>query len=252
MFISGDNNHYSRFQYVMIPFSLLVLGSLVAGWWNEQAEGSDGPARARSMALPVGGMFAVLVLFTIYYNAHLYLEPFSNHGAQDLAQRLKPYASKNYTMVVTEAGDLPFYSEWRAIDALGLNDAYIAHHEHYPTAAYLDQYKPEILLYRVWGDYSSNAEYRAQLGGAPVETKDVLTVMDMALARYAKEHGYVLAAMWGTDRCIADVYWVRSDFADRDAILSDIRDHPYYAQGSGKLTTDFRDIPLPTAVCQAL
>ena len=251
MFISADNNHYSRFQYVMIPFSLLVLGGLVAGWWNEQAEGSDGAARVRSMALPVGGVFAVLVLLTIYYNARLYLAPFSNYGAQNLAQRLKPYASKNYTMVVTEAGDLPLYSKWRAIDAVGLNDAYIAHHEHYPTTAYLDQYKPEILQYRVWGDYVSNAEYLAQLGGPPVETKDVLTLVDMALARYAKEHGYVLAAVWGTDRCIADVYWVRSDFADRDAILSDIRDHTYYAQESGKLTTDFRNIPPPTAVCQA-
>jgi hypothetical protein len=30
-------------------------------------------------------------------------------------------------MAVTEAGQFPFYSKWKATDVLGLNDAHIAH-----------------------------------------------------------------------------------------------------------------------------
>jgi arabinofuranosyltransferase len=249
MMISLDNNHFSRFQYVMVPLSLLALGGLTSDWWRELQGRSDG--MAKTLALPLGGILAALIVVATYYNMHLYLRPFSNLGAQNLAARLKPYAAKNYSMVMTEAGDLPFYSEWRAVDAYGLNDEYIAHHNRRPSPEYLDTYRPEIIMYRVWGDYVSVAEFQAQLGGPAVETKSALTTEDMILDQYARQRGYVIAAIWGARQCVADVYWVRSDFADRDAIISAIRDHPYYTQEEGMLAADFRGVPAPTAPCTA-
>jgi hypothetical protein len=248
MMISLNNNHFSRFQYVMVPLSLLVLGGLAAGWWRE-LEARETLESVGVIKLPLEGILVGMVVCAIYYNMHLYLRPFSNLGAQDLAARLKPFASKNYTMVVTEAGDLPFYSEWRAVDALGLNDAYIAHHNRRPSDEYLDSYRPEIILYRVWGDVVSVDEFRAQLGRTDVKTNNLLTTNDMILDHYARQRGYAMAAIWGASLCDADVYWVRSDFADRDAILSAIRDHPYYAQATGQLAFDFRGTAAPTVSC---
>ena len=254
MMISGDNNHFSRFQYIMIPISLLTLGGFAATWWRELDSPAEGTTVSRRAALtvPMAAMFLILCAVSIYYNGHLYRDPqpFSNRGAQDLAARLKPYASKRYTMVVTEAGDLPFYSEWKAVDALGLNDAFVAHHGRQLTEAYLDSYRPELILYRAWGIYHSPEQFSAQLGGPRVATDDQLTMNDMLLDHYSRQRGYVLAAVYGAELCLSDVYWVRSDFADRDAILSAIRDHPYYTQTSGQLAHNFAGTPAPTVPCR--
>jgi hypothetical protein len=192
----------------------------------------------------------LLFVFAIFYNMHLYDFSFSNAGGQELAVRLRPYAAKNYTMVVTEAGDIPFYSEWRAIDAIGLNDAYIAHHGGVITKEYLDRYKPEIILYHDLGGALKAADAVAAATGGTVMTKDALTQNALVLRRYAIEHGYVMAARWGPVYCDDyHVYWVRPDFPDRDAIVSAIRDHPYYWQGSGQLSYDFSHVPDPSAPC---
>jgi hypothetical protein len=251
MMISSDNNHFSRFQYVMVPLSMLAIGGMAADWWREQEAGGR---VKEDLKFAVGAVLVGLFVCGIYYNMHLHAAAFSNRGAQDLAARLKPYAAKNYTMVVTEAGDLPFYSEWRAVDALGLNDAYVAHSKsHLLTDEYLDSYRPEILLYRVWGDFVDVKNFQAQLGAEAenlgYHADDVLTKNDVMLDRYARSHGYVLAAIWGARLCQSDVYWVRGDFADRDAIVSAIRDHAYYTQADGELAHDFRGAAAPTAAC---
>ena len=252
MFVSPDNNHFSRFQYVMVPLSMLAIGGMTAEWWRNQEGGGKISLDATwttGLRIPLGAVVLGLFMCGIYYNLHLYTSPFSNRGAQDLAARLKPFAAKNYTMVVTEAGDLPFYSEWRAVDAFGLNDAYVAHHNRKLSEEYLDRYRPEIILYRVWGQFVSVDEFRAQLGGPEVKSTGLLTTTDMFLNRYARERGYVLAAIWGAEQCQADVYWVRPDFADRDAVLSAIRDHPYYTQDTGKLSSNFAGVPAPSVPC---
>ena len=253
MFVSPDNNHFSRFQYVMVPLSMLAIGGMTAEWWRAQEGGGKVSLDATwttGLRIPLGAVVLGLIVCGIYYNLHLSTAQFSNRGAQDLAARLKPYAAKNYTMVVTEAGDLPFYSEWRAIDAFGLNDAYVAHHGRQLSEEYLDSYRPEIILYRVRGIYGSVDEFRAQLGQGDVRTTDFLTANDMLLDHYARQRGYVLAAIWGAEQCDADLYWVRSDFADRDAVISAIRDHPYYTQDTGQLAYDFRAASAPTAPCR--
>ena len=246
--ISADNNHYSRFQYVMVPLSLMALGGLTAKWWREfeQQNRSNEIAAVRKSLVCV---MMLLFVFAIFYSLHMYKVPFSNAGGQQLAERLRPYAGKNYTMVVTEAGDIPFYSEWRAIDTLGLNDAFIAHHGGVITEQYLDRYKPEVILYHDVGGAIKGADTEAAATGGIVTTKDLLTLNALVLRKYALKHGYVFAAKWGAESCNYHVYWVRPDFPDRDAIISAIRDYPYYAQGSGQLSLDFSHMPDPSLPC---
>ncbi len=245
MLISLDNNHFARFQYVMVPLSMLALGGLVTVWWQEIESAHLDVA---ALKVPLGWVTAVLFGCACFYNMHLYLAPFSNVGAQQLAARLKPYAAKNYTMVVTEAGDLPFYSEWRTVDALGLNDEFIAHHGGILTEAYLDTYHPELIMYHQWRVYGKMAEYKVP--AHLIDPANKLELNNLVLHDYAVKHGYVLAAMWGSTYCSYHVFWVKPDFADSAAIVSAIRDHPYYMQVTGSLSFDFRNAPAPSIPCE--
>ena len=246
--IALENNHFSRFQYVMVPLSLFSLGGLVSVWWQEIE--SARPQEAETLKRPLAAVMALMFVFAIIYDMHLYLKPFSNIGAQELGLRLQPYAAKNYSMVMTEAGDLPFYSEWRAVDEGGLNDSFVAHNHGLLTEAYIDLYQPEILMYHVWTMHRSVADLKAQAEGivSPGVTGR-LSLNDAMMHNYAVKHGYVLAAIWGGTYCDYHVYWVKRDFADSAAIVSAIRDHPYYMQETGQLAYDFRDAPSPSIPC---
>ncbi|RSL19424.1 hypothetical protein EDE15_5091 [Edaphobacter aggregans] len=243
-----ENNHFSRFQYVMVPLSMFFLGGLVTVWWRELE--STRPREAETLKRPLAAMMALMFVFAIIYNMHLYLKPFSNVGAQELGLRLQPYAAKNYSMVITEAGDLPFYSEWRAVDEGGLNDSFVARNKGLLTEAYIDRYQPEILMYHVWAMHRTVADLKAQTEGVvSPEVTGKLSLNDAMMHNYAVKHGYVLAAVWGGTYCDYHVYWVKRDFADSDAIVSAIRDHPYYMQETGQLAYDFRDAPAPSIPC---
>ncbi len=78
---------------------------------------------------------------------------------------------------------------------------------------------------------------------------DKLSLNDAIMHNYAIKHGYVLAAVWGGTYCDYHVYWVKPNFADSNAIVSAIRDHPYYMQETGQLSYDFRDAPVPSIPC---
>jgi arabinofuranosyltransferase len=249
MLISMDNNHFARFQYVMVPLSMLTLGGLASEAWKKLNE--DCPTQAKAVERPLVAVLLTLFAFTIFYNMHLYRVPFSNVGALELAERLRPYATKNYTMAVTEAGDLPLYSEWKAIDEGGFNDVFIARNKGLVTEEYLDRYKPEIIMYRVMGIYHSVNEVRAQILGVvpPEGTNDRLTLNDITMREYAVKHGYLQAAIWGGQYCDYHVFWVKPDMEDTNAIVSAIRDYPYYMQETGQLSYDFRDAPVPSIPC---
>jgi arabinofuranosyltransferase len=245
--ISNDNNHFSRFQYVLVPLSLLELGGFAATWWFELK--LTRPAEAAVLQRPISCVWLLLVAASVFYNMHLYLLPFSNAGAQELAERLRPLAPKGYTMLTTEAGDLPFYSQWRAVDLLGLNDASIAHHGGVVTQQYLDEVKPDLIIYRDLAWPMRQADLQAAANGGIPTTTNQLTLDARAARDYAMSHGYILAAKLGGRNCDTLTFWVKPNLPDTAAILSDIRDHPYYSQVYGELSYDFRDAPPPTFPC---
>ncbi len=65
-------------------------------------------------------------------------------------------------MATSEAGLLPLYSQWNAIDTWGLNDEWIAHHGEI-TADYLDRYKPELIIFHAHFSPLSSADHTRSL-----------------------------------------------------------------------------------------
>jgi len=77
--------------------------------------------------------------------------PYERDGRLEMAQMLADYRGKGYVIAVTEAGFVPYYSGWTAIDTWGLNDQFIAH-DGGITEEYLDTYKPQCIMFH---DYYS-------------------------------------------------------------------------------------------------
>jgi hypothetical protein len=141
-------------------------------------------------------------------------------------------------MAVTEAGDLPFYSEWRTLDALGLNDATIAHHGGLLSTGELDGHPPELLMVHV--DSGAGPEFLRELANAPPNPTGGWSNFEV-LNYYAATHGYTLAAAWGSGPCNLHFYWLRPGIPDYAALLQQIRRAPYIFLDNGEVAYDFRN-----------
>jgi hypothetical protein len=140
-------------------------------------------------------------------------------GRFDLALMLKDYAGRGYTMATTEAGLLPYYSEWNAVDVYGYNDRWIAHHG--LSAEYLDQRSPELIV--IAGTFPL-------AGGRPaIET----------MKQFVEMNDYVLAAAYGADPAKVHYYYVRRGFADAEGLVRRIRGLDYTWYMSGRRAIDF-------------
>jgi len=242
--LSNANNHFGRFQYALVPIVLMSAPALARGltdvlptldthrWTRLQRAGA---LLAVTFAVAAGMLYSSRT--TSYYQ--------TAWGMRTFALRLQPLAARGYTMAVTEAGALPLYSEWNAIDGLGLNDAYVAHHRHL-DAAYLDRFHPELVMTHI--DRFDPQEFTA--GGLAHEppANDGAYNTDY-LNFYAATHGYTLAAAWGADQCNLHLYWLRPGFADYATVLADIRDHSYVFLDDGFTAHDYRNEMETTQVC---
>ena len=125
-----------------------------------------------------------------------------------IGKALEPFADKGYTVVASEAGWIPYFSRWRAIDPFGLNDEYIAHNG--LSFEYLDQQHPDVIMYH----QVKNPQ--------PPRWADMVAM----LRDYAEARGFVLAAV--VERKGPEdlhVYWVRPDNPDADALIRAITEH---------------------------
>jgi len=66
---------------------------------------------------------------------------------------LQPFAAYNYTVASDFAGALPYYSGWRHVDMLGLNDKFIAKNKE-ATLDYVQQVKPDLII-MPWYSYGN-------------------------------------------------------------------------------------------------
>lgn len=114
-------------------------------------------------------------------------------------------------MATTEAGLLPLYSKWRAIDTWGLNDKWIAHNREI-TQEYLERQRPDMIVFH---DVASNTLGTRWL-------KQILV-----LREYAQSHHFTLAAAFGVSPEDVIFYYVKSDLAERDEIVHDIGSMDY-------------------------
>jgi hypothetical protein len=156
-----------------------------------------------------------------------------------MAKMLSDYRGKGYVIATTEAGLLPYYSGWDAVDTWGLNDQWIAHNGAV-TAEYLDEYKPEIIMFH---DYYSTL--------VPPKLTDANLAqrwfsMTILMKTYAEENGYVLAAIFGDSPYDTHYYYVRADFEDSEELIEKISQMKnYYYPTTGKRSINYAGFPEP-------
>ena len=187
---------------------MLLLIAILAG--IKLLAGRELGARASHLAL----IFLVTVTALVIFNAQaayrlansFYPTVFDDREA--IGKALEPFADKGYTVVATEAGWIPYFSRWRAIDPFGLNDEYVTHHG--LSFEYLDQQGADVIM------------YHQVKNPHPPRWADMVAL----LRDYAQARGYILAAIIqrkGPDDL--HVYWVKPDNPDAQALIRAITEH---------------------------
>jgi hypothetical protein len=229
--LSGETNDLGRFQYAVLPLVLISWVPLLQGTmrdWNLPGYlAMDNQRRVLLVAL-----LSFAAGAAILYRHSMNEPPKSNHGTYDVAFVLNKYKQPGYTIATTEAGLLPLYSDWRAVDAWGLNDQWIAHHGTI-TESYLDGYRPQVIMFHA---YFSPA--------APVPRSDgpsgeAWTSMVGILKDYAEKNKYLLAASYGSTPHDTHNYYVRPDFPESAEIVKAIRAMTYHRSGSPNGTVNY-------------
>lgn len=230
--VSDEMNYGARFQYATVPLALMSWIPLVRGLNFEAL--TQTKVRERSVYyVALIGLAAGIIYYSWFQTCFLTLyqqscdRPYERDGRLEMAQMLAEFRGKGYVMAVTEAGLLPYYSGWDAIDTWGLNDQFIAHNGSI-TVEYLDKYKPEIIMFH---DYYSPL--------VPPKLTDANLAqrwfsMTILLKTYAEDNGYILAAVFGDSPYDTHYYYVRSDFVDSSRLvnrISEFRDYFYPTTG---------------------
>jgi len=171
--------------------------------------------------------------FALGYHYEAYRDVHHRIGGPYRVAKMLAEFDHDYTMVVTNAGQLPFYSGWRAIDAWGLNDGTIAHGGGI-TEDYLDRNDPELLqidcLFSPAIDIDARFEQVRHLVGVEATKR----MVDWARAR-----GYTLAVAFGPTAYKTHYYFVKPDIPEAAEIVRRLRAMDYRFESSGDPCFDF-------------
>jgi hypothetical protein len=113
------------------------------------------------------------------------------------------------------------------------------------TPEYLDANHPAIIMFELGNLYGSEGFQRIWRGDAP-EKQDPAHFMEV-LSHYAVSRNYELAARWGESSCLVDVWYVRRDLPETDAMVALIRHNPYFFPDSQMIAHDYRNDTPPVA-----
>ncbi len=249
--ISDEMNYGARFQYALVPIALLSWIPLVRG--VDRVGLDRDPSKQDQLSAWEKGVYtaalvavsAGLVYYSWFQNCFLTsyqqscARPYESDGRYDMGKLLAEYRGKGYVIATTEAGLIPYYSGWDAIDTWGLNDQFIAHNGSL-TAEYLDRYKPEIIMFH---DYYSPLV-------PPKLTEANLAQrwfsMTITMKEYAEANGYMLAAVFGDSPYDTHYYYVRPDFADSKRLIQQISTmKKYYWFATGKKSLNYAQYAEP-------
>lgn len=242
--ISDEMNYGARFQYAVVPIALMSWTPLVGNLRLEALNQLQVRERAVNFIALIG-LASGIVYYSWFQNCFLALyqrscdRPYERDGRLEMARMLAEYRGKGYVIATTEAGLIPYYSGWSAIDTWGLNDQFIAHNGSI-TAEYLDRYKPEIIMFH---DYYSPLVPPKLTEANLAQRWFSMTIL---LKTYAEENGYVLAAVFGDSPYDTHYYYVRRDFADSERLIeriSEFRD--YFYPTTGKRSINYANFPEP-------
>jgi len=242
--ISDEMNYGARFQYALVPIIAMMWYPLVAGL--SLARPHQLAAREKNAyvaaALAAG---AGLLLYAWSQNCYLAsyqqtcFTPYTADGRYEMGRLLSEYRGKGYVLATTEAGLLPYYSGWTAVDAWGLNDPFIAHSGGL-TAGYLDRYRPHLIMFHDY--YSPLVPPRLTEANLAQPWFRMTTTMKA----YAEANGYTLAAVFGDSPYDTHYYYVRPDFEDSARIIEQIsRMKRYYWFATGKRAINYADFAAP-------
>jgi len=238
--IANEMNIAGRYQYPALP--LLLMGVAPAAWalyrWLQPQ-----PRRELFRTVGIYVLFASLFLLLVYSRTVLYRSWFHPDGRAEVAKKLAQFRSKGYWMAVSEAGLLPFYSGWNAIDTWGLNDPWIAHHGGI-TQEYLERYRPHLIMFHAYFSpvVPTNPERRASRDPRVIQWDWMLDT----LMQYAEQRGYILAAVYGETPYDTHYYYVRPDFPDAEAIVKLIRSTRYIWYRTGMPCANYALLELKT------
>lgn len=226
--ISDETNYVMRFRYPILP--LILVGSAAVALALE-----GGRTWAGRLQGPPGWVACLLVVAGLVIWQHRLYRRFSPRpmGLHEAALVLQDYQSRGFALVTTEAGLLPLYSGWRAVDAWGLNDAFVAH-EGGITEEYLDRYRPEVIVFHAF--FSPDTDQ----SGPRIENRSLGPPwyrMVKTLQGYAESRDYVLAAVYGRHAFDTHWYFVRRGFPQSNEIVSRLRALEY--RWDGEPTADF-------------
>ncbi len=212
--LSNAMNFAMRFQYVVLPILLLGCAPIL----SELLRTSLASRWRRRLALGL----ALLALAGQVVRYHSRPRLFAD-GRARLGQALAGFAAQGHTMAVTEAGNLPFFSGWRAIDCGGRHDQHIAHSGAL-TSAYLDRNAPALIMLHDDGSDSRESRWAAMV--------DVLE-------GYAEQRGYQLIARYGRVPNNTHAYYLRGDLADFAALRDVVLRTPYAWYWDGRMAENF-------------
>lgn len=243
--VSNETNFGGRFQYALWPLVLMSYYPLVQG--IRQESGFSWPPASQRIARGVWLLASVAVAYGVLrYGAAQACRLTSQQqacgiayeadGRYDVARLLAEYREKGYVIATTEAGLLPLYSGWTAVDAWGLNDAWVAQHGEI-TTEYLDTYRPHLIVFHA---------YFSPLVPPRTTEKDLAHDwhrMTLTLKSYAESNDYLLAAAFGDSPYESHYYYVRRDFPDSDKIAKDISKlRSYYWYATGKKAINYAEM----------
>jgi len=222
--ISDETNYAMRFRYPILP--VLLLGCVPVA----QALQAGRPRLLPAALAPLVPLALAGALAFAQHQGYRFVAP-QRLGLYDAGLVLRDYAARGFALVTTEAGLLPLVSEWRAVDAWGLNDQYVAHHGGIDEA-YLDRYRPELIVFHAYfsprvADHGERVETRSL--GRPWYR------MVMTLKGYAEKNGYELAACFGRNEWDTHYYYVRRGFPQSREITDRLRALDYYWDGEPTL-----------------
>ncbi len=205
--MSNAMNFSNRFQYILMPLMWVA--------WLPIVELMRPGFSLRGKWLLIGIPLATLM---IVFQFFIYARPprIQQDGRAALGKALAEWQPKGYTMAITEAGNLPYFSKWPAMDTWGLNDRHIAH-QGSVDENYLDRYQPAIIMIH---DYWSP--------GTPKQRpEEKWAAMTDLLEQYLQLHPYQLVACWGREPQSAHFYYLRTDLPDFDSLRQLISEFPY-------------------------
>jgi len=215
--ISDEMDYMMRFQYPILPIGLMSAPLFLKGSILETSRKPSSSNSARRIAMYLTSMWLVAAFAGLFRIDRSGIA--ADDGKMLVGEALRSYGPRR-VIATTEAGLLPLYSEWSALDTWGLNDRWIAHHNGLISEQYLDRWKPDVIAMHGlpaprrkvpesdWGRLSARPAWQA-----------MLTV----LKTYAESHRYRVAAVDGDSASDAMIYYVRNDAPDASSIVDSIR-----------------------------